>query len=306
MDLTKGKIADGLRGLGLDRDQSSIVIVHASLRSFGHVVEGAPAVCRALVSTCGTVLFPAATGDHSQLPAPPGLVRPHNAFHSASTWASFDQALEHPVPFSPDLPIDRELGAIPETARQLFPDGQRSRHPLFSYLGVGPQARLLVEAQTLDWPLGPIEALAALGGDVLLLGTGHTSNTTIHLAEQRLGRSRFYRYAKVGARAWAELPNIPGESHRFDEIEPLLTSVTSEIHIGDCLARRVPAAEVLAAADRLIRADPAALLCDAPGCRCEAALDQRLECLAGHPASPKPDGGWGADRLAPAETERRS
>ncbi|NYH91226.1 aminoglycoside N3'-acetyltransferase [Actinopolymorpha rutila] len=42
--VTEDEIAAGLRRLGLN--ESSSVIVHASLRSFGHVDGGAPAVCR--------------------------------------------------------------------------------------------------------------------------------------------------------------------------------------------------------------------------------------------------------------------
>ena len=55
-----------------------------------------------------------------------------------------------------------------------------------------------------------------LGGAVLLRDVDHTFNTTIHLAEQRLGRSCFYRYAKLDDGVWMALPNIPGQSHRFD------------------------------------------------------------------------------------------
>ena len=50
--------------------------------------------------------------------------------------------------------------------------------------------------------------------------------------------------------------------------------------IGACRARRIPIQEVLAATERLILANPAALLCDEPDCRCFAALQQRLEILA--------------------------
>jgi aminoglycoside 3-N-acetyltransferase len=38
--------------------------------------------------------------------------------------------------------------------------------------------------------------------------------------------------------------------------------------------------DVLATAERLIRADPAALLCSDPACHCGAALRQRLAWLA--------------------------
>jgi aminoglycoside 3-N-acetyltransferase len=275
--VTEQVIIDGLRALGLG--DSSTVIVHSSLRSFGHVEGGAVTVCRALATVCGTLLMPAGAWDCTGIPAPPGLIRPHNAVPIARTWAEFDAALSQAVPFSTDLPIDRELGRIPETMRQSFPH-RRGAHPLLSFLAVGRHAAELIAAQTLDWPLGPIEALAALGGDVLLLGVDHTVNTTIHLAEQRLGRSRFYRYAKAADGVWMELPNISGQSHRFNDIEPELADRTREVMIGRCRARGTQSSDVLATAERLIQEDVSALLCPDPECRCGAALQQRRAWLA--------------------------
>lgn len=274
--VTEAEIADGLRRLGLD--STSSVLVHSSLRSFGRVDGGADAVCQALVGTCGTVMMIAGTWELTGVPAPPGLVRPHNAYFNAETWDAFDDALGRAVPFTPDLPVDRSLGHVAETMRRGFAH-ERSAHPLFSFLAVGTHARQLIEAQRLGWPLGPIEALAELRGHVLLLGVDHTSNTTIHLAEQHLGRSRFYRYAKVAPGAWMELPNMSGAAHRFDEIEPELRPVTAEARIGDCRSRLVRVEDVLTCTSRLIVADPAALLCSDPGCRCGAALQQRLTTL---------------------------
>jgi aminoglycoside 3-N-acetyltransferase len=275
--VTKALIVEGLRALGLN--ESSSVLVHASLRSFGRVDGGAEAVCQALVETCGTVMMVAGSWELTGLPAPPGLVRPHNAYYQADSWDAFDEALSKAASFTPDLPVDKWLGTIAETMRTGFPH-HRGGHPLFSFVAVGAHARRLIEAQRLDWPLGPIETLAELGGDVLLLGVDHTANTTIHLAEQRLGRSRFYRYGKAAPGVWMELPNVSGESHRFEEIEPELRPVTREVRIGGCRARRVAVRDVLASTERLILADPAALLCDDQDCaRCAAALQQRLAVL---------------------------
>ena len=289
-------IAEGLHALGLDA--SSTIIVHSSLRSFGYVEGGALAVCRALVAICGTVLMPAASWDLTGIPAPPGLVRPHNAVRVAETWQEFDAALAKAVPYAEDLPIDRELGLIPETMRLAFPH-KRSPHPLMSYLAVGRNADELIAAQQLDRPLGPIEALAEIGGDVLLLGVGHTANTAIHLAEQRLGRSRFYRYAKMDRGVWMELPNIPGQSHRFDDLEPDLAGVTHEVMIGNCRARRVAVTDVLVAAEHAILADPTALLCSDTECRCYAALQQRLAARSprGHAGSGQALAAQQAERL---------
>ncbi|GAA1588313.1 AAC(3) family N-acetyltransferase [Kribbella sancticallisti] len=271
--VTQARIVAGLEQLGLTRQ--SAVIVHSSLRSFGHVDGGAEAVGRALVEACGTVMVPAGTWDLSGVDPPPGLRRPMNAYEPSPSWAAFEEQLDRAKPFSPDLPADRELGIIPETLRLTQPH-QRSTHPVFSYVAAGAAAEQVVGAQRLDWPLGPIEKLAQLDGVVLLLGVTHTANTTIHLAEQQLGRSTFYRYAKVDG-SWLELPNIPGASHRFDAIEPDLLPHTREILIGSCRARAIPIRAVLAATHARILADPRALLCsDDPACRCAAAYEQRL------------------------------
>lgn len=277
MAVTQDQISAGLRSLGLD--SSSAVIVHASLRSFGTVEGGAHAVCHAMADVCGTVLMTAGTWESTGLPAPPGLARPLNGFTPAASWAEFDAALAEARPFSYDLPVDRYLGRIAETFRQEF-EHERGPHPLFSYLAIGRHARDLIAAQRLDLPLGPLDVLEELNGHVLLLGVGHTSNTTIHRAEQRLGRSLFYRYAKTAPGSWAEFPNLSGESHRFDDLEPALAPKTTEVTIGDCRARLVAVRDVLAATDRAVRADPRALLCHDPACeRCAAAYGQRLALL---------------------------
>ena len=280
--VTEQDIRYGLRSLGLD--ESSAVIVHSSLRSFGRVEGGALAVCRALVSVCGTVLMPAFT-DHltSLRMAPPGTARPDNAYRVAPSWEEFDAALARAVPFSEDLPIDPEIGAVPEALRRSMPHA-RGPHPMMSFIAAGERAADLVGAARLDWPLGPVEALAELGGCVLVLGVGHDKDTAIHLAEQRLGRSRFWRYAKAAEGVWMELPNIPGESDAFGDIEPELSGVTSEARIGPCRARRVAVRDVLAAATRMILADPAALLTESadPESRAAAAIRQRVATLPAH------------------------
>lgn len=266
--VTTSQIAAGLRELGLDR--TSTVLVHSSLSAFGHVDGGAAAVAQALVDVCGTVVVPADTWDATGLPAPPGLERPWNAYWNVATWAEHDEAVDRAAVFAPDLPVDREMGAVPEAVRLGHPH-LRTTHPLKGFVATGERAADVVGAQTVDDPLAPIDAVEEAGGDVLLLGVGHTSSTAIHLAEQRLGRGRFHRYAKVGPGAWAELPNLPGESHRFDELEPALRPRTREVRVGRARLRRTSVADVLAATRAAVLDDPHALLCDDAGCRCAAA-----------------------------------
>jgi aminoglycoside 3-N-acetyltransferase len=271
--VTARDIRSGLEQLGLTR--SSAVIVHSSLSSFGHVDGGADAAVDALMAACGTLLLPGATSHATGVPAPPQLVRENNASSNALDWFSFDAALSKAAHFHQDLPINRNLGVIPETVRRTR-QHVRSSHPYFSYIATGAGADDLIAAQRLDWPLGPIEALSQRGGHVLQLGVSHTTNTTIHLGEQLLGRARFYRYAKPAPGVWMELPNIPGASHRFDTIEPHLRSSTRQVTIGACTASLIPVAEVLTVTRRLIEDSPSALLCDDRTCQCFASLQQRL------------------------------
>lgn len=275
--LARTDLVAGLGALGLDG--RSVVIVHSSLRSFGLVDGGAGTVAEALASTCGTVVVPSGTWELTGVPAPPGLQRADNAARHAESWEHFDAVLAQAVPFSADLPIDKELGAVPEALRLRF-DHVRGQHPLFSFLATGRHADDVVAGARPDWPLGPIEAVADLDGDVLLLGVGHRTNTAIHLAEQRLGRSRFRRYAKLQAGVWGELPNVPGQSHRFDDLEPALRYLTTETRIGNCRARLVKVRDVLEQATLAISRDPGALLCDEDECRCGAARRQREAVLA--------------------------
>jgi aminoglycoside 3-N-acetyltransferase len=160
--VTEADIVHGLRVLGLH--SSSAVIVHSSLRSFGNVEGGAYTVCQALLSTGATLLLPAGSWEMTGIPAPPGLLRPRNAVRTAAIWQGFDEAVSRAVPFSGHLPIDKELGIIPETMRRTFPH-LRSCHLLMSYLALGPYAQHLIGAQRLDWPLGPLETLAERQGD---------------------------------------------------------------------------------------------------------------------------------------------
>lgn len=278
MEITADDITAGLRELGIGAD--SVLVVHASLRSFGRVVGGASAVVEGLLATGATITMMAAS-DGPAIPAPPGLVRPNNNFWNAADWQSFEAHLAQATPYRHDLPVAHSLGAVCEALRA-HPASVRGPHPLYGFVAAGPRAHELVAAETTSRMMGAIEAAEALGGHVLLLGVDHTSNTTIHLAEQRLGRGRFFRYAVGADGLWLELPNISGESHAFDEIEPRLRDRTRETRIGGCRVRLVAIADVLAAATTMIREDPRAMLCrDDENCRCHGAWRQLVEGVPG-------------------------
>lgn len=277
--VTANHIVAGLQRLGVPAD--AVVMVHSSLRSFGHVVGGARTVVEALRQACGTVVMLAGAGELTGTLAPPGLIRPNNAYFNASSWAEFDEKVAKATPYRANLPVDRWVGRIPHTLVHEFPSW-RGIHPLLSFAALGTHAKQVIEAQTLTDPLGPLRVVHRLDGYVLQLGVTHTTNTTMHLAEQMLGRSLFYRYARAADGLWVELPNVSGESHEFDRIEPHLAPFTKVVKIGSCTARLLRSADIIETTMRVIEADPKALLCDDATCRCGAAYQQRLAYLKIH------------------------
>jgi aminoglycoside 3-N-acetyltransferase len=184
-----------------------------------------------------------------------------------------DAANRDAILFRPDLPVDRDIGIVAETLRQQ-PSAVRSLHPVLSFVAAGEHAAEAVATQTIEQPLAPIEWLQRYGGDVLLIGVGHTRSTSIHFAEKLAGRKQFTRWAitledGLNARA-VRLPNFPGCSDGFDAIEPEIARATTQTPIGQTIVRRIPLGMLIPIVVGWIGDDPEALLCARPDCeRCQ-------------------------------------
>jgi len=264
-------IARGLQSLGLTPASRSAVIVHASLSSFGHVRGGARAVLAALLWTCDTIVLPAFTYQSMVWPlaGPPdnGMTYGQSEFDAANRSAMF---------FHRGLPSHRDLGVIAETLRR-HPIALRSAHPVLSFVAAGRRAGEALAGQTLEHPLAPIEWLQRHDGDVILIGVGHTRNTSIHLAERLAGRRQFTRWAIVRGENAADaravrLHSFPGCSDGFEAIEPEIARATRQATIGRAVVRRIPLSLLVPIAVGLISDEAGALLCSRPGCeRCSAA-----------------------------------
>ncbi len=169
--------------------------------------------------------------------------------------------------YRPDMPADPLMGALPEALR-LHPKVKRSMHPVLSFVGINTDPAL--EAQTIAEPLAPIRILAERGGWVLLMGVDHTVNTSIHYAERCAGRKGFFRWA-LTLQGVVKCPGFPGCSDGFEALTPRLKGVTRLSWAGPGLVQAVPLVDLVDIVKMLIRADPAALLCERKDCeRCNA------------------------------------
>jgi aminoglycoside 3-N-acetyltransferase len=257
--VTESQIVAGLERLGA-RDKR--FIVHASLRSFGRVEGGAPAVARAVMQVGRTVLVPTFTFCPAALPAVSSRVPRNGCNYDTDRLGD-----EHPTAYRLDLPVAMPIGAVAEALR-LSPGAVRSRHPLSSFAAIGVHAARYVERQPYDAPMLPITRMVDDDGWVLMLGTDWTSCTTVHRGEEIVGRRPFVRWA-LCEDGNVRAVRVGGCSDGFNAMNELVSGVR-DTRVGNALLRLVSMANVLDTAVSMLRRDPLALAC---GSRCQRCLD---------------------------------
>jgi len=214
--VTQASLAADLRRLGLR--EGGVVLVHTSLSALGWVCGGAQAVVGALLDALGpdgTLVVPTHTGGNSEpshWQAPP----------VPESWWPVIRA-EMPA-YDPAVTPVRGLGVVVELVRT-WPGARRSAHPIDSFAAIGPRAAEITDGHALDSGLGersPLARIHDLDGDVLLLGAGHGSNTSMHLAEHRVPRPRHERYgaAVMGpeGRRWATWEDVAADADDFEAL----------------------------------------------------------------------------------------
>jgi aminoglycoside 3-N-acetyltransferase len=236
------------------------VIAHASLSAFGEVVGGAETLLRATLDSVWALVMPTFT---YQTMITPAEGPPNNGMVYRGD-ADVESEVE---PFTSAMPADKLMGSTSEALR-LHSRARRSSHPILSFAGVNAAA--LLAAQSIAEPFGVIGALAEADGWILLLGTDHTVNTSIHHAEHLAGRRQFVRWALLQDRICG-CPGFPGDSAGFGGLAQDLVTVTRQVTVGSALIQAMPVRAVLSAVKARLQADPFALLCDVAGClRCDA------------------------------------
>ncbi|SCG78210.1 aminoglycoside N(3)-acetyltransferase [Micromonospora humi] len=214
---TRASLAAQLRDLGVR--PGGTVLVHAGLRGLGFLCGGPEAVLLALrdvLGPAGTVVVPTHTPENSD---PAGWTNPPVP---ADWWPVIRDGLPG---FDPAVTPSRFMGAFAELVRT-SPGARRSDHPHVSFAAIGPAAERILTGHRLDDMLGetsPLGRLHDLDADVLLLGVGHGSNTSLHLAEyrqpavprQRLGAARLIA---DGGREWVWWDDVRLDDGGFEPL----------------------------------------------------------------------------------------
>jgi aminoglycoside 3-N-acetyltransferase len=243
--LSVAQVVEQLRALGVR--PGGVLLVHTSFRAV-RPVEGGPLglirALRAALGAEGTLVMPTMTDGETR-------------FDPASTPTS-------------DMGITAEL-----FWRQ--PGVRRSTHPGGSFAAEGPQAERICAPQPLSPPHGPdspVGHVHDLGGQVLLLGVGHSENTTLHLAEAVAGVPYSIEHpCVVEVDGEARTVMIAETDHccrGFRRMDAPLRArgLQREGRVGHAEARLCDSRALVTVAVELLREDPLMFLCS-PSEHCE-------------------------------------
>jgi aminoglycoside 3-N-acetyltransferase len=234
-----------LRMLGVR--PGGVLLVHTSFRAV-RPVEGGPLglieALRAALGDEGTLVMPTMTDGES--------------------------------PFDPAATPTLDMGITAELFwRQ--PGVFRSDHPGGSFAAAGPRASEICAPQPLSPPHGPdspVGRVHALGGQVLLLGVGHSEDTTLHLAEALAGVPYSVSHPCVvvvdGVPQTLDIAETDHCCRRFALADGWLRAagLQREGKVGLADARLADAGAIVGAAVEHLRREPLVFLCK-PGERCE-------------------------------------
>ena len=231
-----------------------LVIMHSSMKEIGRVQDGTKTTVQAIkdvITDQGTVLMPALSS-----------IQPDRRFYMAKT--------------------PSRVGLVTEVFR-VSSGVKRSKHPTHSISAWGARADELLAGHENVSPAGvgsPLHKAAEAGADMLMIGCDLTTCTLVHVSESIVGVPylgvvwyKGYHGALTlvdydGSEIVFEPKDGPGDGSGFTAVQEVLEQrgLIHRCKLGSAECLKFPAKDCLDIAVELVRADPAALLCDNPNC----------------------------------------
>ena len=236
MCITAERLKEDLQKLGVY--PGITLVVHCSLSKIGWICGGPVTVIQVLLDLLGpegTLAMPSHTADNSdpkdwQNPAVP------------SEW--FDTIRQSMPPYQASVTPTFNMGKVAETFRH-WPGVQRSEHPLYSFMALGPKAEWITRSH-LEC-CGEQSPLARLyqckdNGYVLLLGVQHRNNSSIHLGEYRFQKNNHIKQefivgasivdSQSNTRQWFEWNDYDYPAEDFNDLGNAFDSIEGNTQIG--------------------------------------------------------------------------
>jgi len=263
---TEDQLAEQLHALGVREGMS--VLAHTSMRAIGPIDGGAETLLwafRRVLGESGTLMVPTFTPQFTD-PA-----ESEGAPESASEVESLRDAIPiFDAAITPAAQI--AVGIFPEVVRG-HSEARRSSHPVVSFAAIGPEAEYFTEDAPFHYPLGtnsPLSHLYDRNGCVVMIGVGHESNTSLHLAEVWADVPYVHRSVRVKTvqGEWVEMLGSAECSDGFTRIEPVLRQarILHSGPVGDAPSKFMRVREMVSMAVSMLQGAADALLCDDPNC----------------------------------------
>jgi aminoglycoside 3-N-acetyltransferase len=240
--------------------ENSIICLHASLKSFGHLAGGPDTLLRAFLDCGCTLLAPTFT---YQCEVPP--VR-----EIAQNGMTDEEDYDPAVPYDPvSAMIARDMGAIPARLLQIECRA-RGNHPINSFAALGPLADELIRAQE---PLNvygsyKVAYAGSVPAYVVLAGVDLTSATPVHFAEECAGRRLFRRWGKQVRHGVLEV-EVGSCSDGFNNLAGAVAGIETRVLAGQSEWRIFPLGEFVDTLAAVIAETPSITHCPDMNClRC--------------------------------------
>lgn len=230
--ISQQQLIDQLHELGVQ--PGGVLLVHTAFSKV-RPVEGGPsgliAALEAALGETGTLVMPSLSGDDEHV-------------------------------FDPRNTPTEDMGIVAETFWRL-PQVLRSDSP-HAFAASGPLAARITAPHPPDVPHGldsPVGRVYELDGQVLLLGVGHSANTTIHLAENLAGvRYRIRKYLTIlkdGQPARLDYGEIDHCCQNFNLLDSWLDErgLQRKGAVGHAEARLIRSRDIVRVALEHLRAD---------------------------------------------------